>query len=71
MIEITVGDCGCSVSQYRASPLTVTINYCSKHAAVDAVYEALKDLITQPTSAWCDHSKAHTAIALADGKEVE
>ena len=42
MIEITVGDCGCSVSQHRASPLTVTMNYCPKHAAADALYEAVQ-----------------------------
>ena len=42
MIEITVGDCGCSVSQHRASPLTVTMNYCSMHNAANEMYKGLK-----------------------------
>ena len=71
MIEITVGDCGCSVSQHRASPLTVTMNYCPKHAAADEMYDA-HDLVIQEVHNTGNISTdtiriIAAALALADG----
>ena len=72
MDELTQ-ECGCTVEEVWVDSFKVAgynIIYCPRHAAADAMYDALKDLappITYPSR----FRKGQAALDLADGSDAK
>ena len=74
MMAEVLASCGCAVTWRKDKPLQSELIYCPKHAAADAMYEALKNLVMDclsgnPVDIFVNEGLA--AIALADDDRSE